>query len=88
MADAKRSGPVRPEGDAGVVASKAEGVGEAERQLSLDGDVGRVVQVALGVGRVEVDGGGDDAVLEGEHGGDGLGGTGRSEHMPVHTLGC
>ena len=75
-----------PESYAGVVAAEAERVGKAERELRLDGLVGRVVQIAGGVGIVEVDGRGHGVVAEGQDGGHGFGCAGRAEHVAVHRL--
>ena len=49
--------------------------------------VRHVVQVALGVGVLEVDRRRDDAVLDREHGGDRLDAAGRAEQVPGHRLG-
>ena len=54
----------------------------------MAGGVGCVVEVALGVGLVEVDGGGYDSVLECEGADDELDGAGGAEHVAVHGLGA
>ena len=68
------------------MAAEAEGVGNAEGERGCQGLVGRIVQVALGVWGVEVDGRGDDTVAQGEDGCNGLRRAGRAEHVPVHRL--
>ena len=67
------------------MAAEAEGVGQAQVDVGLDGDVGRVVQVALGIRRVQVDRRRDDALLQGQHGGDGLDGIAAKRKTMVST---
>ncbi len=68
------------------MSAETEGVGDAERDGRLDGHVWRVVEVALRVRGVEVDGGGDDALAQRKYRGDGLGGAGGAEHVARHAL--
>ncbi|MCR4707569.1 MAG: hypothetical protein K5746_06445, partial [Clostridiales bacterium] len=52
---------VLAERDAGVVSAEAEGIGDTDGDVALHGNVRRIVQVALGIWAVQVDGGRDDA---------------------------
>src|SRR5262245_38546333 len=52
--------------DARVVPAEADRVGERHVDLHAAGLVGDVVEVAVGVGLLEVDGGRDDVVPDGE----------------------
>src|SRR5215470_12250824 len=58
---------VGAEGERGVRAAEAEGVRERDLDVLLARLVGNVVQVAVGVGRLVVDGRRQDAVMEREH---------------------
>lgn len=47
---------------AGVMAAKTEAVFESDSDFSFSRLIGRVVEIALRVGKFVVDGGGDEAV--------------------------
>ena len=68
------------------MAAESEGIAEAESDLGFLSLVGGVVQVALGIRVVQVDGRRNDTVLDSQDGGNGLYRTGSSEHMTVHRL--
>ena len=78
---------VRPEGYAGVMTAKAEGIGKTQGEGSPDRYVGGLVKVALGIRGVQVDGGRADAVTEGKERCNGLCCACCAEHMAGHGLG-
>ena len=67
------------------MSTEAEGIAEAQVHVGFDGLVGCVVQVALGIGRVQVDRRRDDALLQGQHRGDGLDGIAAKRKTMVST---
>lgn len=75
-----------PEAYAGIMPAETERIGESEGEVRLDGLVGRIVEVALGVGAVEVDGRRNDPLLEGEDRRDGFRRACGAEHVAVHRL--
>src|SRR5581483_1092324 len=70
-----------------VVAAETEGVGNGDLDLGRAGPVGDVIEVALGILVVEVDGGRQHAALDGQHAGGGLHGAGRPQKVGVDRLG-
>ena len=66
--------------------AEAEGVAQGEGDAGADGLVGRVVQVALRVRRVEVDGRRDNAVAQRKDRRNSFRGAGGPEHMSVHRF--
>ena len=91
----QRSRGLRPSGVAviaaehhrGVLSPEAEGVDQGRPHLGAAGDGGHVVQVALRVGVLQVDGGRDNALVDGEHGRQGRQGAGAPQQVPHHGLG-
>src|SRR5579884_1421195 len=65
-----------PDHERRVVPAEPERVGDGHLDARRTGPVGHVVQVTLGVGMIEVDGGRDEAVPDGEDAGRGLHGPG------------
>src|SRR5438552_1613288 len=82
-----RSIGVALEQEAGVGAAEAERVAQGVAELGRTGGVGRVVEVALGVGVLVVDGRRDELVLERESGDGGLGRAGGAQEVSGHRLG-
>ena len=74
------------EGDAGVVSTESERVGDSERQVCLDGLVRSIVKIAFRIRSVQIDCWRADSVTKGEHRGDCLGRSRRSEHVSGHGL--
>src|SRR5581483_3765558 len=70
-----------------VVAAEPERVRDGHLDVLLPCLVRHVVQIALRVGVVEVDGRRDQPAVEGHHAGGGLDGARRAEQVPVHRLG-
>jgi len=68
------------------VAAEAEGVVQGYADFLLAGDVGDVVEVALGVGVVEIDGGGDQRIADGHGAGGGLYGAGCAQEVAGHRF--
>lgn len=56
----------------GVLAAEAEGVGEGAGEGLLSGLVGDVIEVAIGVRGLVVDGGGNEIVVHAQDGGNQL----------------
>src|SRR5436309_8834929 len=76
-----------PEDRHRVLAAEAEAVDHRGVDFRLALDVGHVVEVALGVRLMVVDGRGDPTVADGADGGDRGQGPGRAERVPDHRLG-
>ena len=57
------------------MSAEAQRVGDGDVQVDLERVVGRVVEVALGVGLVQTDGGRHDVVVQGHHADDQLDGA-------------
>ena len=68
------------------MAAEAEGVVERDTDFLLPGGVGDVVEVALGVGIVEIDGGRGYRIADGEGADGGLDGAGGTEEVAGHGL--
>src|SRR5688500_10871011 len=79
------SGGTEEEG--GVVAAEAEAVAHGGANGRAAGLVGRVVQVALGIGVLVVDDGWDDASLDRLDGDDGVDAAGGAQAVADHALG-
>src|SRR6185436_4391912 len=77
---------VAAEAERHVRPAEAEGVGQGRLDLDPAGAVGDVVEVALRVGLVDVDGGREDAARERERGVRGLDRARRAETVPRHRL--
>ena len=77
---------MRTEDEAGVVAAEPEPVRDRELDLLLPRLPRDVVEIAHGIGRLEVEGRRQDAPLEREHGEDRLHRTGGAECMPGRAL--
>src|SRR5438132_71171 len=77
-----------PGDDAAVVAAEAEAIGDGTANAGFACHVGDVVEVAVGVGRLIVDRGMEDAALDAEDGGDHLDGAAGAKEMADHTLGA
>src|SRR5690606_5383596 len=75
------------ENHGGVLAAEAEVVAHGNADRFLAGLVGHVVEVAVGVRFVEVDGRGDRAFLNGFRADDGLDAAGGAEEVAGHGLG-
>src|SRR5437870_2771048 len=71
-----------------VVAAEAEAVRQDFTHPNDAGRVRDVIEVAVGVGRVEVDRRGQDAVLEAQATGDGLDAAAGPEQVADHALGA
>ena len=69
------------------MAAKAQGIGDGQIYLRPDRLVGDIVQIALGIGTVQIDGGRDDAGLQSLQAGDGFDGARCTQHMARHGLG-
>src|SRR5262245_63402146 len=67
------------EGQGGVGAAEAEGVVQRDLDVHLAGLIGDVVEIAVGIRRLVVDGRGQQAVMEAEDGGDRLHAAGGAE---------
>src|ERR1700735_1942256 len=78
---------IRAEGEDGVQSAEGEGVGEGCFDALRARRVGNVVEVTFRIAFVVVRGGGQNAVMQGEHRGDGFQSTGRAQGVPVHGLG-
>src|SRR5580658_6129818 len=76
-----------PEGEDGIQAAEREGIRERELDGGWAGDVRDHVEVAGRVGLVEIGGGWQDSISQGEQRGGRLDGAGRAEGMAVHGLG-
>src|SRR5438132_13318666 len=77
----------RPQNQRCVVAAEAEGVGHGGADGDAAGGVGDVVEIALGVRVLVVDGGGDDAIADRLDAEDGLDGAGGAKEVAGHRLG-
>src|SRR5688572_12015499 len=86
VSDGNRSLVEAPKRQTDIVPAEAERVRDGDADGLCDAAVVRVIQVALGVGRREIDGGRDAAFLADEHGDDGLHATGGAEQMARHRL--
>src|SRR5689334_23220308 len=71
--------PFKNQGSVG--AAEAERVGKGVFDLHGAGDVGDVVQVAIGIGILVIDGRGRDLVADGHHGDAGFETTGAAEEV-------
>ena len=69
------------------MASKAEGVGDGDVEIGLDGLVGGIVKVAFRIWLIQSDGRRDDAGVESHDGGDKFDATGSAEGMTHLRLG-
>src|SRR5919201_4087894 len=74
------------EGQHGVLPAEPEGVRHCEPDVHLARLVRDVIEVALGVRMFVVDGGGDDAVADGERADRALQCAGRTQQVPGHRL--
>src|SRR5690606_36217176 len=81
-------GVLGAEDEAGVDAAESERVGEAEGGSEVAAVPGDVVEVAVVVAFLEVEGGGDPSALEGEAGSGGCDGGGGAEGVRVIGLGA
>ena len=77
-----------PHGQAAVVPAETEAVGEDPAHPCLACLVRHVVQIASGIGRLVVDGGVDQAVLDGQGANDQLYATAGPERVTKHALGA
>src|ERR1035437_2239155 len=75
------------EGEAGVVAAEAEGVVEHQLWVHAPSTLGDVVQVAVRIWILIVDGRGYPAVHDGHHREDRFDGPGTAQAVPGHRLG-
>ena len=73
-----------PEGQHSVEAAEGEGIGERVFDSGRAGDVGDDVEITTGIGLSEIDGGGDEAVREREHGGDCFQRSRGAERVAMH----
>src|SRR5579875_2573662 len=76
-----------PDHERRVMAAESEGVGDGHLDARGTCLVGHVVQVAFWVRMIEVDGGRDDAMLDGQNAGRGLHRPRSPEEMGMHGLG-
>ena len=68
------------------MSAEAQGIGNRNVQIGLDGRVGRVVQVTFWVGLVQSDGGRDDAVVQCHHTNNQFDGTSSTKSMTHFRL--
>ena len=73
--------------DGGVVPAETETVADGDVYFCLAGGVGYVVQIALVIRVLQIDGRVDDAIPDGKDGGGQLDGPGSSEEVAGHALG-
>src|SRR5690348_5367013 len=78
--------PVAPEDERGVVPAEPKRVRHHRFEGGRASDVGHVIEVAIGVWRLVVRGGWNDAVLQGHDADAGFDRAGRTEQMPSHRL--
>ena len=76
------------EGDAGVMAAEAQGIGNGHADRALHRLQRRVVQVAGRIGMDEADGRRNDAVAQRQRGGQQFHGAGGTDHVAGHRLGA
>src|SRR5439155_27207175 len=74
------------EGD--VLSAKPEAVGERHVDRSLTGHMGDVIEIALRIRVVEIDGRGEHAVADGQQADDRLDAAGGRDQVPHHALGA
>ena len=77
----------RPDDQAAIMAAEAEAVGDGPANAGLAGGVGDVIQVAGRIGSLVVDGGMNDAGLDGQGGSDQLDAAASAQQMAEHALG-
>src|SRR5665647_1010919 len=70
----------------GVLAAEGDAVGDGMLDAELAPDVGYVIEIAVGVWLVHVNGGWDHAVAHGEQGGGNAGGAAGPLRMADHAL--
>jgi hypothetical protein len=78
----------------GVLAAEGDAVGDGMLDVELAPDVGHVIEIAVGVGLVHIDGGRGHAVAHGQQGGGDAGGSAAGDlcaftaRRPSWTGGC
>ena len=68
------------------MSAESEGVGYSKSEIRLDSHVRCVVEVALRIGSVKIDGGRANAVTQCEYSSYRFGGAGSTEHVTGHRF--